>query len=113
MFIKNVLVIHPLPCCDLSGASGYSQQAVHAGAVFLYQKATSDGYNDTGTTITASGGYTLQTTLMPADLHAYAYFGHTIYFRDAIGTCALFYFLFLLFLTNFGTILLCETICMC
>jgi len=67
---------------------------VHSGAVFLYQKATRGGDNDTGTTITASG-YTLQTTLMPADLHAYTYFGHTIYFRDAIGTCIfIFYFHF-------------------
>ena len=80
------------PCFHFLGASGYSQHAVHSGAVFLYQKAASSGgdNNNNGTTIATNGAYTLQTTLLPADLHAYAYFGHTIFFRDTVGTCISF-----------------------
>lgn len=75
----------------ISGASGYSKNAVHSGAVYLYQRqeGSEDEGNTTamGTTSNDNNGFTLQSVLMPVDMHAYAYFGHAIYFRDAIGEC--------------------------
>ena len=72
------------------GASGYSANAMHAGAVFLYNKVSkympgNETSENAENATEPEYMWMTQDMLAPSSLSAYSYFGHTIAFRDTIG----------------------------